>query len=330
MSILLSLGELFYRIALGGVGLLYRLKLLKVHRLPAPVISVGNLTWGGTGKSSLVMKLAPALKEKGRSPAVLLRGYGGDETRLLRERLHPIPVLAGPDRVATGTRAVKELGADLLILDDGYQQWRLRKDLEILMVDATAPFGNGHLIPRGTLREPVRAAARADLIVVTRADLVDPAGLKGVQARLRLINGKAPILFARYRPVELRALFKASSSPLAELKGEPVCTLAGIAGPGQFEAAVRGLGARVALSYRVRDHHPYTVGELTRLFARCQGKGIRRVVTTPKDAVRIPSRLTDALGPDLKGIELLVLEVILEFEPDESELLHRIDTLLPR
>ena len=326
---LLSFGAILYRLGLNGIHLLYRTKVRRVHRLSVPVVSVGNLTWGGTGKTPLVLQLARRLKERGRLPAVLTRGYGQDEARLLTERLHPIPVLVGPDRVATGKRAIRDFGADLLLLDDGYQQWRLKKDLEILAIDATAPFGNGHLIPRGSLREPVHAASKADLIVVTKADQ-NPEGLKAVEGELRRLNSRAPIFFARYQPVKLTCWPSGEELPLRELKGKPLCTLAGIARPEAFEATVRAHGGKVAMKIRVKDHHPYTTGELLRIFSRCQRYGIQRIVTTTKDAIRIPKLFLETVGPDLKGMELLILEVELEFEPDEGELLHRIDSLLAR
>ena len=331
---LLAGGESAYKVGLWGIDLLYRRRILKVHSFSVPVVSVGNLTWGGTGKTPMVVQLARYFQSKGRRVAVLTRGYGKDEARLLTERLHPIPVLVDPNRVAAGTKAIQEHGADLLLLDDGYQQWRLRKDLEILMVDATAPFGNDHLIPRGTLREPVSAAARSDLIVVTRADL-NPGILKEIEARLRQVNPRAPIFFAHYRPIGLTRWphpegAEAEPLPLKILKGRRVCTLAGIAGPQQFEEMVQKLGAKIALKYRVGDHHPYTTAAMIRFFSRCQRHGISRILTTAKDAARFPDLLVKAIGPDLRGMELLVVEVVLELEPNEGQFLHRIDSLLAR
>ncbi len=324
---LLSFGEGIYRVGLAGVGLAYRTHLLKTHQLPVPVVSVGNLTWGGTGKTPTVMHLARGFERMGRHVAVLTRGYGGDEARLMAQQLHPIPVVVGADRVASGRRAVREHQADLLLLDDGYQQWRLKKDVEILMVDAEAPFGNGHLIPRGILREPVSAAGRANLIIIKRTNL-DPEKDKEAEAAVRRVNPNAPLFFARYRPVSLTRWPSETKVALKSLDETRVATMAGIARPEQFEKMVIGLGADVALKYRVRDHHPYSVGELTQWLTGCQRQGIHRVITTPKDAVRIPKPLVETLGTDLKKMELLVLDVELELEPDEGELLHRINSLL--
>ncbi len=327
MRRLLRPAEWLYRAGLWGVQGMYRLGLRKVHRLSVPVISVGNLTWGGTGKTPLVMQLALGLKQRGYSPAVLTRGYGKDEARLLSERLFPIPVMADPDRVAAGRRAIEEAQANLLLLDDGYQQWRLKKDLEILAVDATAPFGNGRLIPGGSLREPKASAARADLIVVTKTEL-DPQGAREAQRELSKFNPTAPIFFARTKPTGLIRWPSETRISLESLRGARVCTLAGIARPETFEATVKRLGAQVNLKVRVPDHHPYTAGELIRLWMRCQRHGVDRVVTTAKDAARIPQGFYQALGPQLKGIHLLVLEVVLELEPNEGEFFHRIDSLL--
>ena len=325
----LAIGEQLYRLGLGLVGQGYRRGILQTHRLSVPVISVGNLTWGGTGKTPLVMCLARALEKKGHRVAVLTRGYGADEAAMMAERLQPIPVMMGADRVATGRRAAAEMGADLLLLDDGYQQWRLKKDVEILALDGAVPFGNGHLIPRGTLREPMSAAARADLIVVKDGALDEPAR-RTVKAQIRRFNGEAPIFFMSYRPRDHWRWSTREAVPLRVFKGQRVCTLAGLGHPQSFEGTVAALGADPALKYRVRDHHPYTAGEMMSLLSRCRRHSITRMVTTAKDAVRLPGLLLKSVGPDLHGVDLLVLEIEPQFDPHESELLHRIDTLLAR
>ena len=317
-----------YRGALTVSQVSYRVVPLSIRKVGARVISVGNITWGGTGKTPLVVSLAREIAHAGKKVAVLTRGYGKDEALLLERKLKPIPVIVDPDRVAAGRRAVEEFQADLLLLDDGYQQWRVKKDLEILMVDASAPFGNGRLIPRGTLREPMGEAARADVIVVTKTE--DSEQIPHLESRIREFNSKAPIFFSRHRPSRLTCWPTGEDISLECLKNEKVCTLAGIADPRQFESTVRRLSAWIVLKYRVRDHHSYTAGELIRLFTRCQRNGIRRIVTTEKDAVRIPRMLLDATGSDFKGLELWVLEIRLEFLSDESIFLHRIDSLFSR
>ena len=325
----LEVGERVYRAGLKGVEWGYARNLLRRHRLPAQVVSVGNLTWGGTGKTPLVLHLARAFQERGRRVAVLTRGYGQDEPRLLAQALGSIPVLVDPDRVRSGTRAIREFQADLLLLDDGYQQWRLEKDVEILAVDASAPFGNRHLIPRGNLREPLSAAGRADLVVLKKGT-ADPLGFETVKRQLHALNPRAPVFQMEYQPAGLWRWPSREPAGLDALKGAKTCTLAGIANPAHFEAMAASLGAKVALRYRAQDHHPYTAGELVKLLARCRRHEIGQIVTTAKDAVRIPKLFIDTVGLRMSGFEILVLEIHPTFDPDESELLHRIDSLLAR
>ena len=326
---LLAAAEQVYRAGLWAVRQGYRRGFVRAHRMPVPLISVGNLTWGGTGKTPLVMHLARALEKKGHRLAVLTRGYGGDEAALMTQRLQPIPVIVGADRVRTGRRAIEEMGADLLLLDDGYQQWRLKKDVEILAMDSGAPFGNGHLIPKGILREPISAACRADLVVVKETGS-DETARRSVRERIRELNAEAPIFFMNYQPQGFWRWPEHEAVPLQAVRGKRVCTLAGIGNPPSFEETVTSLGAEPALKVRFRDHHPYGTGEMMRLLSRCQRYGVRRIVTTAKDAIRLPKLLLKSVGPPLKGMDLLVLEIEPRFDPNESELLHRIDTLLAR
>jgi tetraacyldisaccharide 4'-kinase len=324
-------GELGYRLGLAVIDAAYRLRLMRSHRLPATVIGIGNLTWGGTGKTPFLIHLAKALERDGRRVAVLTRGYGKDEVLLMTQRLHPIPILVGADRRATGLAAVRQYAADTLLLDDGYQQWRIKKDLEILVADGLAPYGNGHLIPRGTLREPPQAAARADLVILKRFPHMDPGKLEESEAAIRRFNRKAAIFWMAYRPIRLWDWVSGKEESMDGLKGCRVATLCGLAQPSHFEETVRSIvGVEPALRIRVRDHHEYTTGEMIRFLARCHRNEIHTLITTAKDAVRIPRELVERVGQDLNGISLLVLEIVLEFNPDESQLLHRIRTVLAR
>ena len=325
----LSVAEAAYRMGIGAFTGAYRRRLLRKHRLAAYVVSLGNLTWGGTGKTPLAMYFARVFEARGRSVAVLTRGYGRDEVQLMTERLKPIPVVVGPDRLKSGLQAIREYGADLLLLDDGYQQWRIHKDLEILAADAAAPFDNGHLIPRGTLREPKEAAGRADLIILKKGNAGREAWVEG-ERQIRRFNSRAPLFWMGYRPVGLWSWPFQKTESLEFLKGRKVATMAGLADPGHFEETVRCLGAEVEHRVRVRDHHRYTTAEMIRILSRCLQQGIHTLITTAKDAVRIPKQFLEAAGPDLRGVELFVLEVVPEFEPNESQLLHRIDSLLAR
>lgn len=302
----------------------YRWHLLRRHRLPCPVVSVGNLTAGGTGKTPCVVCLARLLQERGWRPAILLRGYGrrggtgllvasagqgllvpapeaGDEASLLAEILPGTPAILAADRVRGAGVALSRCGADLLILDDGYQHLRLHRDLDILLLDARSPFGNGALLPRGLLREPPGAIGRADLVILTRADQArDP---EGAEAAARRRNPRAPFLRAVHRPVSLVRLSDGPVLPPQALAGQAVAALSAIASPAAFEAALRDLGASVAAAFRFPDHHRYREAELEEAGREGRAAGAALLVTTAKDRAR--GGLPGAAG----GLPVVVLEV---------------------
>ncbi len=292
---------------------LYDTRLRRPCRLPRPVVSVGNLTWGGTGKTPLTAHLARALQLRGARPAILLRGYGGDEPTVLRMLAPNVPVIVGADRAAGGRAAIAG-GADLLLLDDGFQHWRLHRDLDIVLLDAAAPFGNGHLLPRGSLREPVGALRRAGVVVITKSDAADPAP---VVARVRALQPAAWVTTARYRPTAFTEWPSGTPQPLAALRGARAAVLSGIADPASFERLVQTLGVEPVLTRRFLDHHPYQTEELTALAEAGRREGAAWVVTTLKDAVRFPT--TVAWG----GVRVAVVRVTMEMA-GEAELLQRI------
>lgn len=300
----------------------YRAGILPRHRLPVPVVSVGNLTWGGTGKTPLTAHLARALHARGIRAAILTRGYGGDEPEVLRRLAPGVPVYVGPDRVATGRQAIAD-GAALLLLDDGFQQWRLFRDMDLVLVEAAAPFGTGHLVPRGTLREPPAALRRAQVVVITKPE-APGADVAAVSAQVRALQPSVMLLQARYRPERFDLWPSGAPQPLETLRGATACVLSGIADPAAFEALVIRLGVVPAMTRRFLDHHPYRTEELAAVAGACRQAGIAWLVTTLKDAVRFP---TGALaGPDLR---VAVLQVAIDLS-DEGELLQRILSLRPR
>ena len=319
---LLAPASLLYWIGLKINRLLYDLGLMRVTRLPARVISVGNLTAGGTGKTSAAALLAAAAVAGGKRPAILSRGYGrrperdgsavvsdgtriladhltaGDEPCLLARKVRGAAVLVGKDRRETGREAVEDLGADVLILDDGFQYWRLAKDREIVLIDALAPFGTGLLLPAGVLREPLSHLRRAHSIWLTHTDLADAERVKAIRARLeRFFRG--PIVDTVHSPLDLRALDDGETMSLAELQGKRVAAMSGIGNPLAFELSLRRMGAQV-LPVRFPDHHRYTVEDrlAVQRFARRRGAII---VTTEKDAVR--------LGPGAFSAPVWVLRI---------------------
>jgi tetraacyldisaccharide 4'-kinase len=272
------------------------------------VVAVGNLTLGGTGKTPLVELLARRLGHRGRRVAILSRGYGrrgtadlivsdgqrllataadaGDEPYLLARRLPGVPVLVGRDRARAGATALARFRPDVLLLDDGFQQRRLRTDLAIVCLDARAPWGERGLFPRGTLREPPAALGRAHLLVLTHADAAaDPAAL---EARLRRHAPAAPIAHATYEVEAVEDVATGGRLAVEALRTRPALAFAGIAAPDNFRRTLVALGVAPRELVTFPDHHGYTADDVAALEARARAAGAEALVTTEKDAVRLP------------------------------------------
>ncbi len=301
IRVCLRLLSLPYRSSVAARNRLYDRGLLRQEKLPCPVVSVGNLTVGGTGKTPTVILLATMLREKGRRPAVLSRGYGGsgqarintvsdgkriltewrqsgDEPVLIAGAVPGVPVLTGPRRILTGRVAVERFGADVLILDDAFQHRALFRDLDIVMLDAARPFGNGCLLPRGPLREPQEALHRAHLLIRT--------GGTGKEAPPQGVP-PLPIFRGLHRPRELVEAATGCALPLTELRGVKVYAFAGIGSPEAFRQSLTALGAEVVAFRAFPDHHPYTLHDLEALRRQAGESGAGRIVTTEKDGIRL-------------------------------------------
>ena len=303
---------------------LYRHRILRERTLGCLVISIGNLTVGGTGKTPIVEKFARALHDGGRRVAILSRGYksvpleeqkrrrfgilkhkvsgpprvvsdgksllldsltAGDEPYMLASNLKDVVVLVDKDRVKSGLYAIKELGADTLLLDDGLQYLHLKHRLDIVLIDRQAPFGNEYLLPRGTLREPPRNLRRASYIFITKSTGDSNAELI---KRIRRYNRTAEIIECAHKPLHLQNVFTGERLPLERLRDVYIGALSGIAAPESFEDGLRKLGGRIELSKRYTDHHRYTEAELQNFVNRCIRRDLAMIVTTEKDAVRFP------------------------------------------
>jgi tetraacyldisaccharide 4'-kinase len=292
---------------------LYRRGLLAVHDIGAPVISVGNLTTGGTGKTPLVEWVAREVAAAGRRTCVLTRGYGrargrkrvvvsdgvglladaregGDEPRLLAERLlGRAAVVCDADRVAAARWAREVLEAEAFILDDGFQHLRLARDLDIVTVDATAPWGGGHLLPRGRLREPLEGLRRADCVVITRAEMASDLTALRAEAE-RLTGGLVPIFTSRVRTVSLLELGartkRAAPSASREIE-QPAAAFCGLGNPHAFFEHLRRDGYDLSLELTFPDHHAYTQEDIDRIARQAAQRGARSLLTTTKDAVKL-------------------------------------------
>lgn len=335
---LLGVASAFYLVAIAVRNFIYDHLRWPVKRAGRPVISVGNITTGGTGKTPVAAWIANHLQSGGRHVGILTRGYRGrpveeagdradggarqwvenDETMLLARLCPRATIIIEPDRVAGAERAI-ERGADALVLDDGFQHRRLGRDLDVVLVDATCPFGYGHLLPRGLLREPVVNLRRADVIILTRSDLVADDERQRLLDVLTQASRGRPILSSRHR-----------ITGFADLKGRPVETVDArdvqaviFAGIGRFEAfrmAIERLGVTVAAAYEYPDHHYYRDDELAQLADLALQLDANALLTTEKDAVKLVGRWPEGAVP------LLVAPLVVEFdEPGEQTLREALD-----
>ncbi len=313
-----------YRLVVKGRLWWFETRLGSVHALGCLVISVGNLTVGGTGKTPVVELFARELTKRGRKVAVLSRGYksapapfpqalldrfrpldqrhpprvvsdgrsllldsemAGDEPFMLASNLKDVLVLVDKDRVKSGLHAIRKFGCDTLLLDDGLQFLRLKERIDIVLVDRESPFANRHLLPRGLLREPPEELRRAHIIFITKCDGSD---LTALREELRRYNNHAEFVECAHKPIHLEEIATHEIKPLEYLKELRVAAISGIARPESFEEGLRKLGAEVIYSRRYADHHRYSEGEIAKMFERSKARGARAVITTEKDTVRFP------------------------------------------
>lgn len=298
-----------YRLGVGWRNGCYNRRWKTVHRAAVPVISVGNLSLGGTGKTPLVEYVARFYREIGIRVAVLSRGYGArpgrdernDEAMILEENLPDVPHYQDPDRVSSAARAVEESESELLVLDDGFQHRRLHRELDVVVIDATRPPSGDYLFPRGTLREPADGLHRAGAIVLTRCDQVSQRDLDAIHGWLdRRAPGK-PIAATEHRPIEL--LGGAEPEPVESLRGRAVGAFCGIGNPAGFRRTLEGLGTRVVDLRAFRDHHGYSradVEDLARWAAGLPADAL--VLTTQKDWVKL--RIGELAGRPLRAVRI--------------------------
>jgi len=322
IKILLFILSLIYGLVVRALILFYR---LLPYRLNCKVISVGNITLGGTGKTSLVEFIARYLKQQGHKVVILSRGYKrmypgtmGDEPYMLQMNLEDIPVIVDADRIRSGNRAIRDYGADTVIFDDGFQQWRIKKDLEIVTIDATNPLGNRYLLPRGILRQPLSSLKRAGVFVLTKTNLnVD---IEGIKDTLNKLNPSGMIIESIHQPQGFYDINKPQGLFNTEiLKGKTAALFSGIGDPDSFEDLIIGLGIKVGLSFRFTDHHNYTREDLDRIIKGSRDKNIDTIITTQKDAARLCELRLATLD-----LRILVLRIGLVIKKDEQGFYDRL------
>ncbi len=334
----LRLLSVFYALTIRLRHMFYAIGVFRQQSLALKVISVGNITLGGTGKTPTVIQIAGLLLKNQRHPVVISRGYGrenesdivvvsdgrniladaesgGDEPVLISSVLSGVPVVVGSDRYKAAVFAQQKFNTDTVVLDDGFQHIRLKRDLDIVLVDAVDPFGNGKLFPAGVLREPLTALRRAHVVLITGSDKEE--GLEELKRVIRR-NTKARIFTARQVPANITDITSGDTRPHTALRGTSVLAFSGIARPASFTTLLRTLGADIRAEITYPDHHAYNKSELTALFQKAADAKASMIVTTDKDAVKLKP-----WHPD--GIWALRLEMnIVENNEWEEVLLQRL------
>mgnify|MGYP001606985809 FL=1 len=312
------------------VKLAYSLRILRSLSFSCKVISVGNITLGGTGKTPFVKMLARRLTQDGHKVVILIRGYKrknlnpeplnlnpemmGDEGYLLFKDLS-LPVVVGRDRIKTANEAIEKYHPDIIILDDGFQHWRLKRDLDVVLINALNPFGNGRVIPRGILRETLSALRRADIFVLTKTDLAED--FKKTENELKEIGPSSLIVESRHQPIRLYDV-NGKNFELSYIKDKEVCIFSAIGDPGSFSKMILDLGAKVKFEFEFRDHFDYRQGELEKIINACKGSEVKLLITTEKDAVKLAAF---NIG---NTITILVLEVELILTKNRDEFYRRL------
>jgi tetraacyldisaccharide 4'-kinase len=329
---------------------LYNFRILRDSTLGVQVIAIGNLTVGGTGKTPVVEKFARELRDEGRNVAILSRGYrskpipihkwlvnkiflrddttpprvvsdgrsllldsemAGDEPYMLASNLKDVVVLVDKDRVKSGRYAIEKFGCDTLLLDDGFQYWKLKgRRLDVVLIDRQQPFGNERLLPRGTLREPPSHLARASFIFITKSD----GNTAELRRRIAQVNPAAGIIECIHHPLYLEDVFTGQRSGLELLKGRKVASLSGIAQPESFEQSLVQLKAELVYAKRFADHHRFTQQEILNAINRSKKRQAEAIITTQKDAVRFPKLDRRDLPIYFMRVEIKILSGANDFQ----------------
>ena len=337
----------FYRTAVQFRLWLYDKRFFRNHAVGCQVVSIGNLTCGGTGKTPVVEVFAKSLTKQGRKVAILSRGYrskeqrkfyqkiqgffssrkrevmpprvvsdgrdlllqsdtAGDEPYMLASNLRDVAVLVDKDRVNAGLYAIDEYATDTLILDDGFQYLGLKAHVNIVLVDSTSPFGNHHVLPRGLLREPIKNIRRADYVFLTKSN--GGNHLRHLKTFIRRHNRRAEIIECCHKPLYLERVFmRGTQQPLGSLKNARVAAISAIAKPESFEAFLMDFGAEIVHTARYADHHRYTEQQILDFVKDAKKAGAEMIVTTEKDAVRIPRLLREDINFFFLRVEIDIL-----------------------
>jgi tetraacyldisaccharide 4'-kinase len=323
LQVILTLASYLYAAVITFRNFLYDKGYLRSHCAPVPVISIGNITTGGTGKTPLTIWLCNKLAEEKLKVGVLTRGYKmesaklSDEPAVIAANAPAARVVVDPDRISGAVTAIKEYGARILVMDDGFSHRRLRRNVDIITIDATCPFGYGRLLPAGLLREPLTSLRRAHAAILTRCDLLGRIDLENIEASLYAINPHLVLARTRHAPAVAKGT-NISDITLEELAGRRVLAFCGIGNPEAFEVQLRNLKIDLAAVRVYNDHHQYTADDLADIYEEAKYLHADLVLTTQKDWIKVA-----ALAPT--QIPFAYLAVRLEFLAGEDTIVDLIE-----
>ena len=323
----------------------YKKAVLKSKRLPCPIISIGNITVGGTGKTPMTIYVAQVVKQLGYKVAIISRGYkgkaekvggivsdgrvllmtpeiAGDEPYMMANRLKDVPVIVGKNRFKAGWLAIRKFDPDVIVLDDGFQHLKLQRDLDLVLLDYRKPFGNGHLLPRGVMREPASALLCANAIILTRSDTVNDNETSSSPKKLRPHERKKPVYRTFHHPFvykiingEKKIFEKNMQAALRQnsdcIKGRTVFAFSGLADNHNFRQTVKSLKCNVSGYMEFPDHHSYSDRDLKDISAAAKRSMSECLITTEKDYVRIAHKI------DWPG-DLFVIGIEIDFGADKK------------
>ncbi len=327
----------------------YRHRIFKKKKLPCFVISLGNVTVGGTGKTPTAQLLARQIRDLGYKVIILNRGYrakwkgeagvvsdgyklymdaseAGDEAFMLARHLPGIPVIIGPERYASGRYAIEHLGAQVAILDDGYQHWKLERDIDIVLIDAVNVFGNGYMLPRGTLREPIRNLDRADICLLTKVDQAAGQSREYIRGKIKQYNDRALVVESVHQPcsfVDLKTWKEhiGGGIHISEMKGMRVMAVSAIGNPSSFEQTLAQIGVTIVESLRYPDHHDYTPRDMISIIDQARRQDVEAIIITEKDAVKVPQPAVLAAHDEMPQIPIYVLSIEVQLKDGGEEMM---------
>ena len=331
LKIVLLILSFFYWVGIKIILWMYQKKILKTKRMPKAVISVGNITVGGVGKTPLVRLIAMMLKRRNLKPAILTRGYMAkgrisDEAEMLKSQLKDVSVLVGSNRYQMAQDFLRVNKADVFILDDGFQHWSLFRNFNIVAIDTTCPFGNLFLIPRGILREPMDSLRRADIFILTKTDL-GKENIKKICQRIKQFQPAAAIVETIHNPVALININNSGDKKdTSAVSGHSACLFSGIGDPQSFEESTKFLKVDVKKHFIFMDHYSYSKNDIERIVHYCRVHNIKTVITTQKDA----ARLAELLHLFSRELNVFILEIEMKILKGEQDLEKRIFYFLDR